>query len=74
MVYIFFDKKSASLARSETLATRDKSASGSGIKNENMSNKDLAEELHMPIIRKSKKRKVYPSFIDKIWGADLADM
>ena len=29
-----------------------KSASGSGIKNENMSNKELAEELHKPIIRK----------------------
>ena len=36
MVYIFLDKKSASLAWSETLATRGKSASGSGIKNENM--------------------------------------
>ena len=39
-----------------------------------MSNKELAEELHKPIIRKSKRRKVYSSFIDNIWGADLADM
>ena len=31
--------------------------SGSGIKNENISNKDLAEELHKPIIRKLKERK-----------------
>ena len=28
------------------------------LKNENMSNKELAEELHKPIIRKFKKRKV----------------
>ena len=27
-----------------------------------------------PIIRKFKKRKVYSSFKDNIWGADLADM
>ena len=31
-------------------------------------------ELHKPIIRKFKKRKVYSRFKDKIWGADLADM
>ena len=47
MVYKFFDKKSASPA--------DKSASGGAIKNENMSNEELAEELHKPIIRKFKK-------------------
>ena len=39
-----------------------------------MSNKELAEELHKPIIRKYRKRKVYSPFIDNIWGADLADM
>ena len=49
MVYKCFDKKSASLA--------DKSASGSGIKNENMSNKELAKELHKPITGKFKKKK-----------------
>ena len=38
-----------------------------------MSNKELAEELHKSIIRKLDK-KVRWSFIDKIWGADLADM
>ena len=43
MVYKFFDKKSASLAQSETVATRDKYASGGAIKNENISNKELAE-------------------------------
>ena len=37
-------------------------------------NKQLAEELHKPIIRKFKKRKVYSRFKDNISGADLADM
>ena len=39
-----------------------------------MSNKELAEESHKPIIRKFEKRKVHPPFIDSIWGLDLADM
>ena len=37
-------------------------------------NEQLAEELHKPIIKKFKKRKVYSVFKDNIWGADLADM
>ena len=68
----------AALARSETVrldtfatqAKRNKSA----VKNENISNKDLAEELNRPIITKFKKRKVPSTFIDNIWGANLADM
>ena len=51
-----------------------KNTSGQVIKNSIISNKELAEELHKPIIRKFEKRKVYSSFIDKIWDADLADM
>ena len=58
IVYKFFDKKT----------------SGSGIKNENISSKELSEKLHKPIIRKLNKRKVQSPFIDNIWGADLADM
>ena len=58
MVYKFFDKKT----------------SGGGIKNENMSDQQLAEELHKPIIRTFKKRKVQSAFIDNICGAYLADM
>ena len=50
----------------------DKKSSGSGIVNE--PNYQLANELHKPIIRKFKKRKVYSSFRDNIWGVDLADM
>ena len=77
MSYKFFDKNtSATSARSETLAmrtTRNKFA-GSGIKNENISNKELADELHKPINRKFKKRKIHSPFTDNIWGAVLADM
>ena len=36
-------------------------------------NEQLAEELHKPIIRKFKTRKVYSTFKDNIWVADLAD-
>ena len=50
----------------------DKKFSGSGITNE--PNYQLADELHKPVIREFKKRKVYSSFRDNIWGADLADM
>ena len=32
-------------------------ASGSGVKNENMSNPELAKESHKPIVRKIEKRK-----------------
>ena len=56
IVYKCFDKKSTLLARSKTLAMRDKSASGSGVKNEDISNEDLPEELHKPIIRKFFKK------------------
>ena len=58
MVYIFLDKKT----------------SGGAIKNEIISNKELAEELHKPIVRKFKKRKVHCPFIGNIWDADLADV
>ena len=42
---------------------------GSGIEN-----KQLADELHKPIIKNVKRREVYSSFKDNIWGVDLADM
>ena len=50
----------------------DKKSSGSSIANE--PKYQLTNELHKPIIRKFKKRKVYSSFRDNIWGVDLADM
>ena len=37
-------------------------------------NQQLAEELHKPIIRKFKKRRLHSIFKDNIRGADLADM
>ena len=49
----------------------DKKTSGGATKIENMLNKELADELHKPIIRKFKKRKVHSSFIVNIWRADL---
>ena len=39
---------------------------GGAIENEITSNKELAEELHKPILRKTEKRKVRSHFIDKI--------
>ena len=55
MVKYFFDKKSSggttTRARSETLAPSDKSA----IENKVISNEELAEELHTPIIRNFEK-------------------
>ena len=51
----------------------DKKTADSGIKSMPQ-NKQLAEELHKPIIKKFKKRKVYSTFKDNIWGADLAGM
>ena len=44
----------------------DKKTPGSSIKNENMSDQQLAEELHKPGIRKFNKRKVQSFFIDHI--------
>ena len=69
MVYKFFDSK---------VASPDKKSVGSGAKRVNTKitpqNEQLVDELHKPIIRKFKKRKVYSAFKDNIWGADLADM
>ena len=58
MVYKFFDKKST----------------GSGINKIKSSSSILADELHKPVIKKFKKRKVYSQFKDNVWGVDLADM
>ena len=51
----------------------DKKSQGSGLAS-NKENIKLADELHKPIIRKFKKRKVYSSFRGNIWGTGLADM
>ena len=50
----------------------EKKSSGSSIAGE--PNYQLANELHKPIIKKFKKRKLYSSFRHNIWGVDLADM
>ena len=66
MVYKFFDKKSQVSGRTLSSALQ--------LANNNKENIQLADELHKPIIRKFKKRKVYSSFRDNIWGVDLADI
>ena len=68
MVYKFFGKKSKGSGITATLA--NKSADNTGLE----SNKQLAKELHKPIIKSFEKRTVYSRFKDNIWGADLADM
>ena len=50
----------------------DKKYSESGIATE--PNYQLENKLHIQIIKKFKRRKVYSSFRDNIWGADLVDM
>ena len=56
----------------------DKKSTGSGFKKLKNTTKPsssiLADELHKPVIRKFKIRKVYSQFKDNIWGVDLADM
>ena len=56
----------------------DKNTKGSGVTtlaNKSVpQNEQLAEELHKPIIRKLKKRRVYSAYRDYIWAADIADM
>ena len=61
MVYKFFDKKT----RSGAIAT---SRAGVSV------NEQLAEELHKPVTKKFKRRKVYARFKDNIWAADLSEV
>ena len=37
-------------------------------------NEILGEELHKPVIKKLKRRRVYARFKDNIWEVDLAGM
>ena len=46
----------------------DKKTSGSGIKNGDISNKELAEGLHKPIIRKLKKKESTAIFYRQYFG------
>ena len=60
MVYKFFNERTK--------------GSGINLQANSLNNEILAEELHKPIIKNFKRRKVYSSFKDNIWGVDLADM
>ena len=68
MVYKFFAKKSKGAGLKEN--------QGSFLQNSGnlLANSQLDNELHKPIIRKFKKRKVYSAFKENIWVVDLADM
>ena len=60
MVYTFFNERTK--------------GSGINLQANSLNNEVLAEELHKPIIKNFKRRKVYSIFKDNIWGVDLADM
>ena len=64
MVYKFFNERSSLSGVAVSL----------GNKSTTEPNDQLANELHKKMIRKFKRRKVYSSFRDNIWGVDLADM
>ena len=59
MVYRFFNEKTK--------------GSGVNFVKNPLNNLQLAEELHKPIIKNFKRRKVYSSFKDNIRGVDLAE-
>ena len=48
-----------------------KKTCGGTVKNWNISNKELVEDLHEPIVRKFNERRIHSPFIDNICGADL---
>ena len=73
MVYKFFDKKSEGSSCHSSSTSYHPLSSASQLAN-NKENIQLADELHKPIIRKFKKRKVHSPFRDNIWGVDLAHM
>ena len=61
IVYKFFDKKTGS----RVTATRKAGVSA---------NEQLAQELHKPVTKEFKRRRVYARFKDNIWPAGLAEM
>ena len=67
MVYTFFDKK-------KTAGTGVTTLENKSVIKYMPQNKQLAEELQEPIVKKFKKTKMYSAFKDNIWGADLADV
>ena len=71
MDYKFSDKKTSG---SNTSVTHTIKFAVGAVKSEIAQNKELAKELHQPIIKTFEKQKVHSSFIDNIWDADLADM
>ena len=58
MVYKFFDKKKELVAEVH----------------EEPVHEEPAQELHKPVIKKFKKRKIYAKFKDNIWPTDLDEL
>ena len=72
MVYKCFDKKT-----SDTSAYKLPGGAIKSMWNErplDLAMQQLPDEIHKPIIKTFKRRKVYSSFKDNIWGVDLADI
>ena len=59
MLYKFFDENLGSGAMSKKISNL---------------NEVLSEELHKPVIKKFKRRKVYARVKDNIWAGDFAQM
>ena len=78
MVYNFFDKNSSGSGIDNNNNDNNNNNNNDKIKQNwrplDLTSLQITEELHKPIIRKFKKRKVYSGFRDNIWDPDLADM
>ena len=61
MVYKFFDKKTSNTNEVTRINSENKCR-------RDLATRQLAKELHEPIIKKFEKRKVHSSLIDNIWG------
>ena len=60
MIYNFFNERTK--------------GSGINLQESSLNNEVLAEGFHKPTIKNFKRRKVYSTFKDNIWGVNLADM
>ena len=77
MFYKFFNFKSKGAGiKNEIKENQEKLYSGNFLQNSGnlLANLQLANELHKPIIKKFKIRKVYSFFKDNIWDVDLAGL
>ena len=74
MAYKFFDKKSCVSGAKYEIMWNQRPSDLVRVAKFPDRTRQLAEEVHEPIIKKSERQKVHSSSIDNIWRADLADM